>query len=417
MSRRAKIIAGGVLAIVLAVVAAVLWWTLRGEEPAAVDLGAAVAQLDASANGAPETESVEAGPEAGGEGAAPVAEDAGAAPDDGSEVADVAPDVPDAEDVPSGGAEGEPERAADAGSDGGEGAAPDDGPEVTEDAGAAPDDGSEVADVAPDVSDAEDVPSGGAEGEPERTAADAGPDGGGEGTAPAAEDVGAAADGGSEVADGASDVPVSDDAPPSGSGTEPETPPVDAGTSGLAGLWKLITAEGADALAGEGAVSFAGFRVQEVLAGGIGENTAVGRTAEVSGYIELTDAALVTTKVIVDMGTLRTDDSHRDHHMREVLDTGEFPLAAFTLTEPIELPAGSAVGEPFSGSARGDLTIKGVTNRAVFDLQAQLVGDVIVVVGSSDVVFSDFGVPTPTSAAVLSVEDHGVMEFQLYFAR
>ena len=415
MSRRAKIIAGGVLAIVLAVVAAVLWWTLRGAEPAAVDLGAAVAQLDASANGAPETESVEAGPEAGDEGTAPVAEAAVTAGEAGSEVADVAPDVPVAEDAPSGGAEGEPERAADTGSDGGEGAAPDDGPEVAEDAGAAPDDGSEVADGASDVPVAEDVPLGGAEGEPER-AADTGSDGG-EGAAPAAEDVGAAAEAGSEVADGASDVPISDDAPPSGSGTEPETPPVDAGTSGLAGLWKLITAEGADALAGEGAVSFAGFRVQEVLAGGIGENTAVGRTAEVSGYIELTDTALVTTKVIVDMGTLRTDDSHRDHHMREVLDTGEFPLAAFTLTEPIELPAGSAVGEPFSGSARGDLTIKGVTNRAVFDLQAQLVGDVIVVVGSSDVVFSDFGVPTPTSAAVLSVEDHGVMEFQLYFAR
>ena len=415
MSRRAKIIAGGVLAIVLAVVAAVLWWTLRGEEPAAVDLGAAVAQLDASANGAPETESVEAGPEAGGEGTAPVTEAAVTAGEAGSEVADVAPDVPVAEDVPSVGAEGEPERAADAGSDGGEGAAPDDGPEVTEDAGAAADDGSEVADAASDVPVAEDAAPVGAEGEPER-AADTGSDGG-EGAAPAAEDVGAAAEAGSEVADGASDVPVSDDAPPSGSGTEPETPPIDAGTSGLAGLWKLITAEGADALAGEGAVSFAGFRVQEVLAGGIGENTAVGRTAEVSGYIELTDTALVTTKVIVDMGTLRTDDSHRDHHMREVLDTGEFPLAAFTLTEPIELPAGSAVGEPFSGSARGDLTIKGATNRVVFDLQAQLVGDVIVVVGSSDVVFSDFGVPTPTSAAVLSVEDHGVMEFQLYFAR
>ena len=53
----------------------------------------------------------------------------------------------------------------------------------------------------------------------------------------------------------------------------------------------------------------------------------------------------------------------------------------------------------------------------MFDLQAQLVDDIIVVVGSSDVVFSDYGVPTPRSAAVLSVEDEGVMEFQLYFAR
>ena len=409
MSRRAKIIAGGVLAIVLAVVAAVLWWTLRGDEPAAVDLGAAVAQLEAPASGSPETGSAEAGPEAGGEGT----EAAVTAGETGPEDADVEPDV--AGDAPAGGAEGEPQRAAaDAGPDGGEGAAPDDGPEVAEDAGTAPDDGSEDADAAPDdpvAGDAGDAAAGGAEGEPEP-----GPEAGGEGAAPVAEDAGTAPGDGPEGADAAPEDPVSDDAPSAGGGTEPETPAADAATSGLAGLWKLITTEGADARAAEGAVSFAGFRVQEVLAR-IGENTAVGRTAEVSGYIELTDTALVTTKVIVEMGTLRTDDSHRDYHMREVLDTGEFPMAAFTLTEPIELPAGSAEGEPFSGSARGDLTIKGVTNSAVFDLQAQLVGDVIVVVGSSEVVFSDYGVPTPTSAAVLSVEDDGVMEFQLYFAR
>ena len=303
MSRRAKIITGAVLAIVLAVVAAVLWWTLRGEEPPAVDLGAAVAQLETPAGDVTETAAVDVGSDDGGEGAAPVVEDVGAA------------------------------------------------------------------------------------------------------------------DGGAEVLDVASDVAVADDALPADTGTEPEAPAVDADTSGLAGLWKLIVSEGADALAGEGAVSFAGFRVQEVLAGGIGENTAVGRTAAVSGYIQLTDTALVVTKVIVEMGTLRTDDSHRDHHMRESLNTEEFPLAAFTLTEPIELPSGGSKGEPFSGSARGDLTIKGVTNRAVFDLQAQLVDGVIVVVGSSGVVFSDYGVPTPRSAAVLSVEDEGVMEFQLYFAR
>ena len=403
MSRRAKIIAGGVLAIVLAVVAAVLWWTLRGDEPAAVDLGAAVAQLEAPASGSPEMGSAEAGPEAGGEGG----EAAVTAGETGPEDADVEPDV--AGDAPAGGTEGEPQGAADAGPDGGEGAAPD-----AEDAGTAPDDGSEDADAVPEdpvAGDAGDAAAGGAEGEPEP-----GPEAGGEGAAPVAEDAGTAPGDGPEVGDAAPEDPVSDDAPSAGGDTEPETPAADAATSGLAGLWKLITTEGADARAAEGAVSFAGFRVQEVLAR-IGENTAVGRTAEVSGYIELTATALVTTKVIVEMGTLRTDDSHRDYHMREVLDTGEFPMAAFTLTEPIELPAGSAEGEPFSGSARGDLTIKGVTNSAVFDLQAQLVGDVIVVVGSSEVVFSDYGVPTPTSAAVLSVEDDGVMEFQLYFAR
>ncbi|MCY4368625.1 MAG: hypothetical protein OXF41_04195 [bacterium] len=61
--------------------------------------------------------------------------------------------------------------------------------------------------------------------------------------------------------------------------------------------------------------------------------------------------------------------------------------------------------------------MRGVTNRTMFDLDVQLVGDIIVAVGSSDVVFSDFGVTAPMSAAVISVEDHGIMEFQLFFTR
>ena len=117
------------------------------------------------------------------------------------------------------------------------------------------------------------------------------------------------------------------------------------------------------------------------------------------------------------MATLRTDDSHRDSHARQSLNTKEFPLATFTLIGPLELSPGIFEGESFSVSAVGDLTIMGVTNRAVFGLEAQLVGDTIVAVGSAEVVFSDYGVIAPTSRAVISVEDHGIMEFQLFFTR
>ena len=190
---------------------------------------------------------------------------------------------------------------------------------------------------------------------------------------------------------------------------------VDA-TAGLAGVWTVEVAEGAGDLQGEPTVSFAGFRVDEVL-NNIGDFTAVGRTADVSGSIELSDTALVAATVEVTMSTLRTDNSFRDGRIYGALNTSEFPKAIFTLAEPVELPAGMAGGEAFSGSAEGDLTIKGVTNRVAFDLQAQLVGDIIVAVGSSDVVFSDYGVTAPTAPVVVSVEDHGIMEFQLLFTR
>jgi len=199
--------------------------------------------------------------------------------------------------------------------------------------------------------------------------------------------------------------------------TGSETTSVDTKAAALAGVWTVVTTEGTDGPTGEAPVSFAGYRVVEVLAGGVDESTVVGRTADVVGAIELRGGALVAATVEVEMATLRTDESHRDSHAREALNTEEFPLALFTLVEPVELPVGILDGESFSGSVLGDLTIRGVTNRVVFDLEAQLAGDTIVVVGSAPVIFSDYGVTAPTSVAVISVEDHGIMEFQLFFAR
>lgn len=78
------------------------------------------------------------------------------------------------------------------------------------------------------------------------------------------------------------------------------------------------------------------------------------------------------------------------------------------------MPSAQAVGRT---PGVGDLTIHGVANRLDVPLQAQLVGDVIVVVASAEVVFADYGVQTPSAAIVVSVEDHGTVELQLFFTR
>lgn len=242
------------------------------------------------------------------------------------------------------------------------------------------------------------------------------------GAAEDAGDAGATSSTGSDdvSAAGADETAVNDSASDSNSAeTGEETAPADqtADTSGgLAGVWTLQVAENPGDLQGEPTVSFAGFRVNEVL-NNIGDFTAVGRTAKVSGSIELSDTSLVSATVEVQMSTLRTDNNFRDGRMYQALNTNEFPVAVFALVEPVELPAGMADGEPFSGTTEGDLTIRGVTNRATFDLQAQLVGDRIVAVGSSAVVFSNYGVTAPTAPIVVSVEDNGIMEFQLIFTR
>lgn len=229
--------------------------------------------------------------------------------------------------------------------------------------------------------------------------------------------TGASTDAGEDVSTVSSTEPRPDASTEASEPADTESTSVETESSGLAGVWTVQTAEGTEDLLVEPAVSFAGFRVDEVLAGGIGDFTAVGRTADVSGTIELTATALVAVTVEVNLNTLRTDNSNRDGRARQALGANEFPVATFTLVEALDLPAGITEGETFSGSAVGELTIKGVTNPAAFDLEARLVGDTIVVVGSSEVIFADYGVTAPTAPIVVSVEDHGIMEFQLLFTR
>jgi polyisoprenoid-binding protein YceI len=86
------------------------------------------------------------------------------------------------------------------------------------------------------------------------------------------------------------------------------------------------------------------------------------------------------------------------------------------LTQPIELGDAAASGEPVQVIAIGDLTIHGTTNPVEIPLEAQLVDGVVVVVGTVEVVFADYGVSVPDAPIVVSAEDHGIIELQLYFA-
>lgn len=162
--------------------------------------------------------------------------------------------------------------------------------------------------------------------------------------------------------------------------------------------------------------TFAGVRIAEELAS-IGSTTAVGRTGDVAGTVEIDGTTVTAADIEVDMTTITTNDSRRDDKVQEALETGEFPTATFSLTEPVELGDGATTGDEVSVTATGDLTIRGVTQQVEMPLQAQLVDGTIVVVGSLEVAFSDFGVEVPSAPIVLSVEDVGTMELQLLLTR
>ena len=74
-------------------------------------------------------------------------------------------------------------------------------------------------------------------------------------------------------------------------------------------------------------------------------------------------------------------------------------------------------GNGVSIAAVGDLTLHGVTRRIEVPLEAQIVGDLIVVVGRFDIVFADYGVTVPSARLVLAANDFGTVELQIFLRR
>jgi polyisoprenoid-binding protein YceI len=200
-----------------------------------------------------------------------------------------------------------------------------------------------------------------------------------------------------------------------GAGTTGDGANPTASGTGAEGTWTVDTATG-DFDYESATGTFAGFRIEEELTG-IGSTTAVGRTGDVRGSITIEGSTLTAAELQVELTTITTNDGRRDDRVQEALETGTYPTATFTLTEPIDLGDAATTGETVSVVATGDLTIHGETRQVEIPIDAQLVDDTIVLVASTDIVFSDFGVDVPDSPIVLSVDDQGVLEVQLLLAR
>lgn len=188
--------------------------------------------------------------------------------------------------------------------------------------------------------------------------------------------------------------------------TAPATEPA-AQAAGVNGTWTL---------SGQGE-SFVGYRVEEELAT-IGYKEAVGRSPTIEATITIAGGQLTGVTVTADLRDLKSDDSRRDGALRnQALESNAFPMATFELTEPIAVPDGLAAGEPISVEANGTLTLHGVTREVTIPIEAELANGVLVVVGSLPIVFADYDIAQPRSPILVSIEDNGVMELQLFLVR
>jgi polyisoprenoid-binding protein YceI len=184
--------------------------------------------------------------------------------------------------------------------------------------------------------------------------------------------------------------------------------------SSAEGIWVVDATSGSLA---DGTSTFAGYRIDEEL-GGVGTNTAVGRTRDVEGSMTIDGTTIADLTVTVDMTTLTSDDDRRDGQLAERgLETATFPTATFTLTTPVELGEAPAQGDTVTAEATGELTVHGVTREVTVPVEARWDGDTIEAVASFDVALADHDIEPPVGFLVLSIADTGTVEMHLRFVR
>ncbi|MFV2064626.1 MAG: YceI family protein [Chloroflexota bacterium] len=203
---------------------------------------------------------------------------------------------------------------------------------------------------------------------------------------------------------------VLDASPPAGAPRE--TGKATGTGAGTDGTWVVDTSIG-NAAGGGG---FVGFRVAEVL-DLIGATEAIGRTSAVSGELQLEGSTLKSASIEADLRGLVSDQPRREPAIHRALQTRDFPMARFESSAPVDLGVIPSGGETWAVSVPGTLTVRGISQGVNADMRARLIDDVVAVVGSLPVDFTSFGITMPSAPIVVSVEDSGDLEWQLFFRR
>lgn len=157
--------------------------------------------------------------------------------------------------------------------------------------------------------------------------------------------------------------------------------------------------------------SYAGYRVEERLNGTA--VTVTGRTRKVTGAVRTGGGSVSSARIVVDLRTIETNEPARDAYFRSTaIDTARYPTAIFTLTDPIDAPAGTAPGSVVDVTAEGTLELHGRERQVSVPMQTAVGARSSEIAGSIPIRFSDYGVTAPDLAFV-TVQPTGRIEFLL----
>lgn len=196
------------------------------------------------------------------------------------------------------------------------------------------------------------------------------------------------------------------------------------GDEAVAGL-PVLDGDVGEALAGdefvaERALGDAEVGRREQLADIAAPSDAVLTTSSVTGSIELgpDGSVLAGSKIVVDLTTLRSNESRRDDFIKSsTLETRRYPTATFTVTSVGGLPTPLPDSGTWQFDLNGKLLIHGVERDVTWKATATRSGDQLTGTATITFTFEDFGMTAPRSFAVLSVKDEIRLEVALTAAR
>ncbi len=156
------------------------------------------------------------------------------------------------------------------------------------------------------------------------------------------------------------------------------------------------------------------FQIDEILAGS--PNTVVGTTNKVAGEIRLDPThpeASQVGPITVETGSLVTDNTFRNRAISSfILNSGTYPLATFAPTSLAGMPASVAVGETFSFTITGDLTLRDITQPVTFEVTVTAeTADRISGKATATVRRADFSLKIPSVPQVAGVSEEVLLEF------
>ena len=162
------------------------------------------------------------------------------------------------------------------------------------------------------------------------------------------------------------------------------------------------------------------YTVTQVLLNEAGRSeTVVGRTRQVAGQFTLNyhdPAASSFGQIAANLNTLSSGNPERDEALRSAwLEFARFPLATFLVQEVRGFPDDFRPTEPANFQLLGDLTLKGVSQPAIWDATATLYLDRLKGTATTFVKLSDFGIPLPGVPGLIQVMDGVTVTLEFTF--